>query len=121
EDPSSNESSDEGRQAQARCDKTTSPTNDALRAAEAQLPSGIPDLDDPKYSYRTAIFMRIVAESVKAGDKVLCFSHSLPALNYLERLLQSSKPRYCRLDGQTPTAVRQAATKEFNRDSDMQV
>jgi superfamily II DNA/RNA helicase len=82
-------------------------------------------VDAPKsleLSYRSQIVDQIIQESIKTGDKVLVFSHSIPTLDYLEHILKQGKRRYSRLDGQTPISSRQAATKNFNKvSSDMQV
>lgn len=74
----------------------------------------VPDLKDLNLSYRTLMLDKIISESVKVGDKILVFSHSLPTLNYIEDVLRSSNRRYCRLDGRTPMGSRQSATKAFN-------
>ncbi|RDW78756.1 putative SNF2 family helicase/ATPase [Aspergillus mulundensis] len=75
----------------------------------------IHDLMAVDLSVRAEITKRIIDESIRTGDKVLVFSHSVPTLNYLEYLMRISDHRYSRLDGQTPVAQRQAAIKEFNR------
>ncbi|RAL05549.1 putative SNF2 family helicase/ATPase [Aspergillus ibericus CBS 121593] len=90
---------------------------DSLVAEQERLFSAVPDMKAPVLSCRAQILDRIVAESVRAGDKVLVFSHSIPTLNYVEHLLRKSGWKYCRLDGQTPIASRQAATKQFNQGS----
>ncbi|PWY70251.1 hypothetical protein BO70DRAFT_343814 [Aspergillus heteromorphus CBS 117.55] len=84
---------------------------------QEQLFSAVPDMNAPALSCRAQILDRIIAESIRAGDKVLVFSHSLPTLDYVEQMLKMSGWKYCRLDGATPIAGRQAATKRFNRDS----
>lgn len=95
--------------------------NEAVWAPPRELLSSIPDLEDAKYSYRAAIFNRIVEESVRVGDKILCFSHSIPTLDYLEKLLRSSRVQYKRLDGSTAVRTRQAAIKDFNNRDDIKV
>lgn len=83
--------------------------------------SAIPDVSDCNFSYRMQLLDRIIAESVKAGDKVLVFSHSIPTLNYIGRMLEVSRHRYCRLDGKTPVNNRQHETKRFNTVNSEQV
>ncbi|PYI09984.1 hypothetical protein BO78DRAFT_336380 [Aspergillus sclerotiicarbonarius CBS 121057] len=90
---------------------------DNLVSEQERLFSAVLDMKAPVLSCRAQILDRIVAESVRAGDKVLVFSHSIPTLNYVEHLLKKSGWKYCRLDGQTPIASRQAATKQFNQGS----
>ncbi|OOF92179.1 hypothetical protein ASPCADRAFT_55923, partial [Aspergillus carbonarius ITEM 5010] len=90
---------------------------DNLVPEQERLFSAVPDMNAPVLSCRAQILNSIVAESVRAGDKVLVFSHSIPTLNYVEHLLKKSGWKYCRLDGQTPIASRQAATKQFNQGS----
>ncbi|KAL1968965.1 hypothetical protein VTN77DRAFT_799 [Rasamsonia byssochlamydoides] len=93
---------------------------ESMIAAQEQLLSSVPDLENPMHSHRAQILDRIISESIKAGDKVLVFSHSLSTLDYLEKLLISSGRRYSRLDGSTPVGVRQAATKNFNNSQTLQ-
>lgn len=94
--------------------------SESMIAAQEQLLSSVPDLDNPAHSHRAQILDRIISESIKAGDKVLVFSHSLSTLDYLEKLLISTGKRYSRLDGSTPVGVRQAATKNFNNATTLQ-
>ncbi|KAE8553023.1 hypothetical protein EYB25_004402 [Talaromyces marneffei] len=95
--------------------------NEAMWASQKQLLSDVPDLEDPKHSYRADIFKKIVEESVRVGDKILCFSQSIPSLNYLETLLRSSGVRFNRLDGKTAVKSRQEAVKDFNNRDDIKV
>ncbi|KAL1954663.1 hypothetical protein VTO42DRAFT_815 [Malbranchea cinnamomea] len=78
------------------------------------LLEAIEDLESPTLSHRIRILEKIIEESIKAGDKLLIFSHSLLTLNYIERRLKRKKTAYSRLDGKTPISSRQAATKAFN-------
>lgn len=73
------------------------------------------DLDSPSLSHRARILNELVEESVRVGDRILVFSHSLPTLDYIERLLIKTNKKYCRLDGKTPVGARQASTKSFNQ------
>ncbi|KAK2801717.1 hypothetical protein FQN50_007632 [Emmonsiellopsis sp. PD_5] len=75
------------------------------------------NLESIEFSYRAQIADQIIQNSIAANDKVLLFSHSIPTLNYLEKhILQQKNRTYFRLDGKTPMASRQAATKNFTRD-----
>jgi len=71
-------------------------------------------MDDSKLSHRTTLVKLILEESKSIGDKVLIFSHSIPSLNYLERMLTALNYRFLRLDGSVPMAKRQHITKAFN-------
>lgn len=88
---------------------------------QQQIFDSISDMMDFKLSYRTQILDKIIKLSLQAGDKVLIFSHSIPTLNYIESLLQAAQHKYCRLDGNTPMHGRQAATKNFNTQSEHHV
>ncbi|RMJ28380.1 SNF2 family helicase ATPase [Aspergillus sp. HF37] len=87
-------------------------------AKEEEIFATVPDMNALDLSYRAQILDKIVTLSVKAGDKILIFSHSIPTLNYIEHVLQTAGHKYCRLDGQTPMHSRQAATKKFNGGSE---
>ena len=78
-------------------------------------------LDDTNLSYRTLIVENIVKEAASIGDKTLIFSHSLPTLNFLQKMLERMGYRYCRLDGQTAVSKRQAMTKVFNQKDSFEV
>ncbi|KAL4883310.1 hypothetical protein BJY04DRAFT_216611 [Aspergillus karnatakaensis] len=97
------------------------PELDLLIDRQKDLFAQVPDMLAVQLSVRAEIVNRIVAESIAADDKVLIFSQSLPTLNYLEHMLKTSGRLFSRLDGKTPIAGRQAATKEFNRDGGKQV
>lgn len=80
------------------------------------------NVESLELSHRCTIINQIISHSISAGDKVLVFSHSIPSLDYVERVLKRENREYCRLDGQTPISSRQTATKSFNQvDSRMQV
>ena len=95
--------------------------SESMIASQKELFAKIPDLKSPDLSHRAQILDKIISESVKAGDKVLVFSHSIPTLDYIEHVLKITKRRYSRLDGSTPIATRQAATKSFSQSNSEQV
>ena len=73
-------------------------------------------LEDPVLSNRSLIVSQIVEESLEIGDKVLIFSHTIPTLNYLEKMLDDVEGcNTCRIDGETKMSTRQEATKVFNK------
>ncbi|KAG2412761.1 hypothetical protein HFD88_010318 [Aspergillus terreus] len=94
---------------------------DQLVADQKRLFDAEPDVKAPKLSYRALLLDKIIDKSVRAGDKVLVFSHTLPTLDYIEHVLQQTNRKYCRLDGKTPVVSRQAATKKFNTDANLEV
>ncbi|KAL9616559.1 MAG: hypothetical protein Q9160_008580 [Pyrenula sp. 1 TL-2023] len=75
------------------------------------------DLTDPIHSARTDILIRLIDSSLRIKDKVLIFSHNIPTLNYLDRLLKAENISFCRLDGGTSMASRQNTTKQFNQEN----
>lgn len=75
------------------------------------------DRSNPQLSTRAMVTQLLIQESVKRGERILLFSHSIPTLNYLQDMLGELKIKYMRIDGSTRTDQRQAATKEFNDDN----
>lgn len=102
-------------------DQSGIPDSASLVSRQRPLFVAFPDLAALDLSYRALILDKIISESLKAGDKILIFSHSLPTLNYIEHVLKGSNRRYCRLDGRTPIGSRQSATKAFNKSEGEQV
>ena len=74
-------------------------------------------LAEAEVSHRTYIVKQILTKALAAGEKSLLFSHSIPALNYLETMLKKMKVKYYRIDGTTAVGQRQGATKQFNDES----
>ena len=70
----------------------------------------------PGLSNRTELVNQIVQESISLGDKVLIFTHSIPTLNYLEKMMGKIYA-VCRIDGSTSVNSRQGITKIFNEQS----
>ncbi|KAL4807786.1 P-loop containing nucleoside triphosphate hydrolase protein [Aspergillus unguis] len=97
------------------------PNLDSLVSEELELLAQAPDLMAIELSTRAVIALRIIEESIKAGDKILVFSRSIATLDYLQHILKVAGRRYSRLDGHTRVASRQAATKEFNEGNKNQV
>ncbi|KIX98199.1 uncharacterized protein Z520_06279 [Fonsecaea multimorphosa CBS 102226] len=98
------------------------PMREAMRQALHILPdaSDRKALYDPTLSYRTLAVKRILEKAIEAGDKTLIFSHSIPTLNYLGKMLKGMAS-FCRIDGDTKVSDRQAFTKEFNQKDNYQV
>ncbi|KAM3500802.1 hypothetical protein MY10362_006098 [Beauveria mimosiformis] len=77
-----------------------------------------PGLDRVKFSYKVELLNKILDQSSRMGDKVLVFSQSIPTLDYLAKLFEGQKRRFCRLDGSTQIAKRQDMVKRFNKGSE---
>lgn len=66
-------------------------------------------------SYKMLVLDKIMEQTMKRGENILIFSHSLLVLDYVQANLCHLKQRACkRLDGNTATTERQAMVKEFN-------
>lgn len=102
-------------------DQVGLPDSDSLVSRQRPIFASVPDLKAVDLSYRALMLVKITEESVKAGDKILVFSHSIPTLDYLQEIFKRSNRKYCRLDGSTKPSDRQAATKAFNKSSDEKV
>ncbi|OOQ89824.1 hypothetical protein PEBR_06714 [Penicillium brasilianum] len=72
------------------------------------------DLHDIALSNRAVLLDQILDLSIKARDKVLIFTQSIPTMEYLDFMLKKRGRKYQRIDGSTPGLDRQVATKLFN-------
>lgn len=97
------------------------PNLDSVVNEQLRLFDQVHDMKSVELSARAEIASSLIDESIKAGDKVLVFSQSLPSLDYLGHVLQVTKRRFVRLDGRTSIPSRQAATKQFNQGNQEQV
>ncbi|KAK4242587.1 hypothetical protein C8A03DRAFT_11190 [Achaetomium macrosporum] len=79
------------------------------------------EIEDYALSNKILVLLRILDECRKVGDKVLVFSQSIPALNYIENIFKRQRVVYQRLDGNTPMNGRQESIKKFNADAATQV
>ncbi|KAG6001772.1 hypothetical protein E4U21_003817 [Claviceps maximensis] len=73
-----------------------------------------PDSYQPSASTKIELLIKILDYARDKGDKVLVFSHSILALDYLEALFTQQYRQFSRLDGRTPIAKRQDLIKRFN-------
>ena len=74
-----------------------------------------PSFEDDKLSNKIRVLYNILRLSQTIGDKCLVFTHSILTLDYVERLIQSLKITYCRIDGTTTqVSQRQKICKDFN-------
>jgi SNF2 family DNA or RNA helicase len=93
-------------------------TEDILKAFSTMTQA---EREDMHHSYRSLLTARIVKESMRIKEKVLIFSHSIPTLDYLERMLKDLECTYVRIDGKTSMPTRQGMVKEFNNQQDVEV
>ncbi|KAJ2764820.1 hypothetical protein IWQ57_005022, partial [Coemansia nantahalensis] len=99
-------------------------------AAPLDDSAGAPLVDDvqrPEHSTKVMLLLDIVRESVKLGERVLVFSRSVPTLDYLQWIVESTgaaRPeglarddpdgRTLRIDGSTLSNKRQELINRFN-------
>jgi len=76
---------------------------------------------DVEHSNKMRVLFAIVNQSRLVGDKVLIFSQSLLALDYLEQAFRQQRRIFKRLDGSTRPADRLHAVKNFNKDVDSEI
>ncbi|KAI1393640.1 uncharacterized protein F4822DRAFT_385338 [Hypoxylon trugodes] len=85
-----------------------------LISMEKQLLTKIKDINDISLSWKIQILLSILEGCKRIGDAVLIFSQSILTLDYLEHTLRKRKFLLERLDGSTPTNIRQGKVKQFN-------
>lgn len=76
---------------------------------------------DVEHSNKMRVLFAIVDQSRLVGDKVLIFSQSLLALDYLEQAFRQQRRNFQRLDGSTRPADRLHAVKNFNKDVESEI
>lgn len=75
----------------------------------------VADVTSVTLAYKMVVLRHIVDHSLRAGDKVLVFSHSILTLDYVQGILGEFDSRLQRIDGKTNTAQRQSQWKNFNQ------
>lgn len=65
-------------------------------------------------SYKMVLLCQILDAAREAKDKVLVFSQSIPAINFMERMFKLHKRKFTTLTGKTRINTRQEAVKDFN-------
>ncbi|KAI1102981.1 hypothetical protein F4804DRAFT_353275 [Jackrogersella minutella] len=88
---------------------------DELVSTEIALIKKTPDPNEYSLSWKVPILLSILDECKLLGDAVLIFSQSILTLDYLEHILRKRKLSSVRIDGSTPTNVRQSTVKDFNQ------
>jgi SNF2 family DNA or RNA helicase len=88
-------------------------TNPRLNLSALRSRMGNPEVEKMK-SHRIDVMMSILDNSRAVGDKVLVFSHRLPVLHYILRLLKDGGRSCYIIDG--TTASKQRVVDEFTND-----
>lgn len=78
-------------------------------------------IEDIVHSNKMRILFRILDESKQVGDKVLIFSQSLMALNYLQNVFTRQQRNFSRMDGSTKASSRQKSVQDFNEDPNAEI
>lgn len=65
-------------------------------------------------SYKMVLLCQILDAAREAKDKVLVFSQSIPAINFMERMFKLHNRKFTTLTGKTRINTRQQAVKDFN-------
>ncbi|KAI0480208.1 P-loop containing nucleoside triphosphate hydrolase protein [Xylariaceae sp. FL0804] len=91
--------------------------SESIVSAELKVLQNVNKADELLQSWKIPLLFSILDECKLRGDSVLLFSHSLIALNYLEKVLRQKGYSYDRLDGGTPIGNRQHMVKNFNSTS----
>ncbi|XP_010522604.1 PREDICTED: switch 2 isoform X2 [Tarenaya hassleriana] len=72
------------------------------------------DLSDVKHCGKMRALEKLMASWISKGDKILLFSYSVRMLDILEKFLVRKGYCFLRLDGSTPTNLRQSLVDDFN-------
>ncbi|XP_062105982.1 switch 2 [Humulus lupulus] len=78
-------------------------------------------LSDVKHCGKMRALEKLMSSWIIRGDKVLLFSYSVRMLNILEKFLIRKGYSFSRLDGSTPTNLRQHLVDDFNSSPSKQV
>ncbi|KAL0732282.1 hypothetical protein Bca4012_008491 [Brassica carinata] len=79
------------------------------------------DLSDVKHCGKMRALEKLMASWISKGDKILLFSYSVRMLDILEKFLIRKGYSFARLDGSTPTNLRQSLVDDFNASPSKQV
>jgi len=82
----------------------------------ADMLAAMPDQLPVELSRKMQLAREILELSIKAKDKILIFSQSLPTLGYMEELLEEMDVSYERIDGKKNVAKRDSVLQHFNDD-----
>ncbi|KAI3499090.1 hypothetical protein L1887_34883 [Cichorium endivia] len=78
-------------------------------------------LSDVQHCGKMRALDNLMASWIIKGDKILLFSYSVRMLDILEKFLIRKGYSFSRLDGSTPTAMRQSLVDDFNSSPSKQV
>ncbi|XP_073299130.1 switch 2 [Primulina huaijiensis] len=78
-------------------------------------------LSDVKHCGKMRALERLMHSWVSRGDKILLFSYSVRMLDILEKFIIRKGYTFSRLDGSTPTSLRQSLVDNFNSSPSKQV
>lgn len=78
-------------------------------------------LSDAKHCGKMRALEKLMTSWASKGDKILLFSYSIRMLDILEKFLIRKGYCFSRLDGSTPTNMRQSLVDEFNSSPSKQV
>lgn len=78
-------------------------------------------LSDVRHCGKMRALERLMHSWISMGDKILLFSYSVRMLDILEKLIIRKGYSFSRLDGSTPTSLRQSLVDEFNSSPSKQV
>ncbi|XP_073151388.1 switch 2 [Henckelia pumila] len=78
-------------------------------------------LSDVKHCGKMRALERLMHSWVSRGDKILLFSYSVRMLDVLEKFIIRKGYTFSRLDGSTPTSLRQSLVDNFNSSPSKQV
>lgn len=89
---------------------------DTLFQKEKAIFDAVENINSLTHGNKMRLIKQILLKSQMLGDKVLIFSHLLPTLDYLQKLIAEFEPpmRAVRIDGKTSMAKRQQITKDMN-------
>ncbi|KAH7576956.1 hypothetical protein JRO89_XS01G0182600 [Xanthoceras sorbifolium] len=79
------------------------------------------ELSDVKHCGKMRALEKLMFSWVSKGDKILLFSYSVRMLDILEKFLIRKGYSFSRLDGSTPTNLRQSLVDDFNSSPSKQV
>ncbi|CAH2039006.1 unnamed protein product, partial [Thlaspi arvense] len=79
------------------------------------------DLSDVIHCGKMRALEKLMASWISKGDKILLFSYSVRMLDILEKFLIRKGYSFARLDGSTPTNLRQSLVDDFNASPSKQV
>lgn len=78
-------------------------------------------LSDVRHCGKMRALEKLMFSWISQGDKILLFSYSVRMLDILEKFLIRKGYSFSRLDGSTPTALRQSLVDDFNSSPSKQV